>query len=407
MLSPVPTPASPPAAASRSSDAAAAPSRGGFAAALDAAEAPAARDKTARYQAGEASPQAQAEPVHPPPATDGDPAPRLAAMAAEAPLEAEGTGKPGAEGTAEAGENAERAALPEAALVDAALPGAAMPGAPPPQPVAAGEAAAGMAMAATLAPTISSSSQPGGAAAASARTEPSAGVPDQPGAAEAAQPPAPATGDATRTQPDIATRAATADTTPEPGLAALQPGAQPDAAPVPAASPHQALAAAPPPEAPAAAQRPYAHAAAVPAQQLAPVILAQVAKGGDASRLIVQLRPAELGGVEVAVEASRDGRTQVRILVERPETLMLLARDRGAIEQALQAAGIDTKADTLSMSLGEPGQRGGQGQGGGRQGAEDGRGPAQPWVQRGAAGADMVAIAPQRLVARGLLDVAL
>lgn len=304
----------------------------------------------------------------------------------------------------------------------------AAPLAPPPpapqqpgmQPMEAGDAAAGMALAATLpaagqvqgqTPSAGPGRTPAaGAASTAAGSE--AGLPDPSGAAEAAArdtAPAAPPREAASARSDTTATPAMADARPEPAMPDILAEARPDAMPpVPAAGPHQALAAAPPMEAPPAAARPYAHAAVMPAQQVAPVIVAQVAKGGDASRLIVQLRPAELGGLEVAVEASRDGGTQVRILVERPETLMLLARDRGAIEQALQAAGIETRPDTLSMSLGEPGQRGsGQGQRGAEGGADRGRGQAQPWGTPGPRGTDTISIAPTRLIARGLLDVAL
>jgi hypothetical protein len=141
----------------------------------------------------------------------------------------------------------------------------------------------------------------------------------------------------------------------------------------------------------------------VPAQQVAPLIVAQAARGGDASRLIVQLRPAELGAVEVAVEGQRDGTTRLSILVERPETLMLLARDRGAIEQALQAAGIEPDSATLSLGLGQPGQGGAEGRGGGARDARraDGHGTAP-----GGPAADPILPTPPRRLARGLLDVA-
>lgn len=232
----------------------------------------------------------------------------------------------------------------------------------------------------------------------------SAGMPEPPGSPEAVlqaadpahpEPTAPRFSDASAREdvplPPITTTAAeappqaSADATPQ--------------APAPSAAPP------PPLEAPAAALRGYAQPPVVPAQQVAPIILAQAARGGDPSRLIVQLRPAELGGVEVAVEGRRDGGTQVSILVERPETLILLQRDRGAIEQALNAAGIETNSETLRLNLGDPGRGDTQG---GEHRAERGRhGNPQPWGAQGSATAETIATAPPRLRARGLLDLAL
>lgn len=225
-------------------------------------------------------------------------------------------------------------------------------------------------------------------AQAAETAEPTAAVADAPSNAAPAQ-------DATAPAADAPLPAVAMNAQDVPGGSLPAPGAPPQHA------------AAPPPlpvEAPAPAVRGYTPA--VPAQQVAPIILAQAAKGGDPSRLIVQLRPAELGGVEVAVEGTRDGGTQVNIMVERPETLALLQRDRGAIEQALQAAGIDSNAETLTLSLGEPGQGGGGGD------AERGRhapreGTPNRWGLPGGATTETVSIALPRRVARGLLDLAL
>ncbi|WP_268887807.1 flagellar hook-length control protein FliK [Falsiroseomonas selenitidurans] len=79
--------------------------------------------------------------------------------------------------------------------------------------------------------------------------------------------------------------------------------------------------------------------------------MAQAARPGGESRLMVALRPAELGGVEVTVTAREGEAAQVRILAERPETLALLQRDRAALEQAMAQAGVDPQAGALSLGL--------------------------------------------------------
>jgi hypothetical protein len=89
-----------------------------------------------------------------------------------------------------------------------------------------------------------------------------------------------------------------------------------------------------------------------PAEQVAPVILAQAIRPGAPARTIIELRPAELGRVEVAVETRRDGPAEVRIVAERPEALAALQRDRPALEAALRSAGFEGQQATLSFDLG-------------------------------------------------------
>ncbi|NKE43315.1 flagellar hook-length control protein FliK [Roseomonas frigidaquae] len=207
---------------------------------------------------------------------------------------------------------------------------------------------------------------------------------------------------------------------PVPATARQQPIAVPDAAATAVAEPPPALpdapqqavetvqaapdrAAATVPDAPAASEAPpprfYAPPPASPAQQMLPMLVAQAARPGGTSRLMVSLRPAELGAVEVSVVARDGAPAQVTILAERPETLALLQRDRGAIEQALQAAGIEPRQDTLNLGLSQQGQR-------------DDRPPprgAAPRTAAGEAGHGMAPLPPilEQIRARGLLDLAL
>jgi hypothetical protein len=138
-----------------------------------------------------------------------------------------------------------------------------------------------------------------------------------------------------------------------------------------------------------------------PAWQLAPVIASRAARGDAPARLVVALRPAELGAVEVAVESRAGGPAQVSILAERPETLALLRRDRPALEQALQAAGVEARPDTLSLGLADTPSRGSDGR-------DHQSAPWQPATSRGgapAAAAPVLATASARPRARGLLDL--
>lgn len=76
------------------------------------------------------------------------------------------------------------------------------------------------------------------------------------------------------------------------------------------------------------------------------------------SKIEIQLRPAELGKVEVRLEIGADGKVRGLISAERPETLDLLQRDAKQLERALQEAGLKTDGDALSFEL-----RGGRGEG--------------------------------------------
>jgi len=92
-------------------------------------------------------------------------------------------------------------------------------------------------------------------------------------------------------------------------------------------------------------------------QQVMHVIVAQAGIATGPVRIVVALRPDHLGRVEVALLTEADRPTRLHISVERPETLLLLQRDRATLDTALQAAGFDTAKDYLSLSLSDPGQQ--------------------------------------------------
>ena len=83
--------------------------------------------------------------------------------------------------------------------------------------------------------------------------------------------------------------------------------------------------------------------------------LTKAIETGD-STLRIQLRPHELGRVEVKLDIGADGHTKALVLAERPETLELLQRDSRVLERALQDAGL--KADQSSLSFDLQGRQG-------------------------------------------------
>ena len=117
-----------------------------------------------------------------------------------------------------------------------------------------------------------------------------------------------------------------------------------------------------------------------PAEQVA-VQIQRAAEQG-ASRISIELDPAELGRVEVRLDVDRTGAVSASVFAERQETLDMLKKDQGSLEKALQNAGLSADASNLNFSLRE-------GNKGGRE-AQDGQGRKG----RGARGGDDAEVAP-------------
>ncbi|MCC6470817.1 MAG: flagellar hook-length control protein FliK [Alphaproteobacteria bacterium] len=121
-------------------------------------------------------------------------------------------------------------------------------------------------------------------------------------------------------------------------------------------------------EAAAGAKRAAALPAAPPLPRLAAMeqiainVRKAVAAGLD--EVTIQLRPDELGRIDVRMEVGKDGQVSAHIRADKPETLDLLQRDARGLERVLQDAGL--RADSNSLSFGLRGDNGAQGQGSGR-----------------------------------------
>jgi flagellar hook-length control protein FliK len=147
----------------------------------------------------------------------------------------------------------------------------------------------------------------------------------------------------------------------------------------------------PVPDAPAAIQAP---AATPPVTLPSPdhrgrVVSAQlvVAPDGQASSVWIDLEPADLGRVEVALRMDDAGLVSATFTVDRPETLQLLQRDARTVGELLGSAGLMVQEGALGFTLrdspggqhgGERGQRGG----GSTPGRGDAAPPAQPLASR-------------------------
>ncbi len=91
-----------------------------------------------------------------------------------------------------------------------------------------------------------------------------------------------------------------------------------------------------------------------PAEQVGPVLAsfaASAAQPNAAQHLTIRLDPAELGHVQVRIERMPDGPARVELVVERPDTLLLLLRDQPELHRALDLAGVPAADRTLQFQL--------------------------------------------------------
>ena len=81
--------------------------------------------------------------------------------------------------------------------------------------------------------------------------------------------------------------------------------------------------------------------------------ITKAAQNGDTRNIILQLDPPELGRVEIRMEFGSDNQVKAHLLVEKPETYLMLQRDSAALDHALQEAGMETDSDSLNYEMAE------------------------------------------------------
>lgn len=86
-----------------------------------------------------------------------------------------------------------------------------------------------------------------------------------------------------------------------------------------------------------------------PAEQVA-VQLYQAAKG-KSGRITIQLSPADLGRVDVRLDFGKDGMVRALVIADNPQTYDMLQKDARGLERALNQAGLQTDAGSLSFNL--------------------------------------------------------
>ena len=88
-----------------------------------------------------------------------------------------------------------------------------------------------------------------------------------------------------------------------------------------------------------------------PATQMVSAHITKAAQTGDTKNITLQLDPPELGRVEVKMEFGKDKTVKAHLIVEKPETYLMLQRDAASLERALQNAGLETDSGSLNYEM--------------------------------------------------------
>lgn len=86
-----------------------------------------------------------------------------------------------------------------------------------------------------------------------------------------------------------------------------------------------------------------------PMEQIKVKISQGVELGQD--KISIKLHPHELGKVDVEMNTDKDGKTQIRIVADRSETLDFLRRDSGELRHALRELGVHSDEAGMQFSL--------------------------------------------------------
>jgi flagellar hook-length control protein FliK len=84
----------------------------------------------------------------------------------------------------------------------------------------------------------------------------------------------------------------------------------------------------------------------------------QNALADGSRRMEIQLKPHELGRVDVRIDTDADGKSHVTVTADKRDTLDMLQRDARSLERALADAGLKADSNSLSFNLrGDEGQQ--------------------------------------------------
>ena len=83
-------------------------------------------------------------------------------------------------------------------------------------------------------------------------------------------------------------------------------------------------------------------------EQISIKISKAIQSGSD--KITIQLRPANMGRVEVKIEMLQDNRLSVLVIADNRDTLELLQKDSRGLQRALQEAGLHAESGDLNFS---------------------------------------------------------
>lgn len=135
-----------------------------------------------------------------------------------------------------------------------------------------------------------------------------------------------------------------------------------------------------------------------PTQQMAIQVQRAVQDGTD--RLSIQLRPLDLGRIDVQIEIGAEGRLRAKVIAENPQTLEMLQKDVKDLVKSLQDAGLTADQDSLSFSLHDQGDQAQQ-----RQPNQNDRADGTVVASTEAEEQDPAIIAQTQILELGRLDV--
>lgn len=103
-----------------------------------------------------------------------------------------------------------------------------------------------------------------------------------------------------------------------------------------------------------------------PATQAVAATISKNAAATEDKAFTIKLDPPELGRVEVKMAIDKNNAVKAHLIIEKPETFMMLQRDAQILERSLQGIGMDTGDGGISFELAQDnmfqneGERGGE-----------------------------------------------
>ncbi len=97
-----------------------------------------------------------------------------------------------------------------------------------------------------------------------------------------------------------------------------------------------------------------------PATQIVASAIIKGASDGQSKDITVRLDPPDLGKVEIRMNIDKNQTVRTHIMVEKPETYLMLQRDSQVLQRALANAGLDVSGNSLSFEMAQNGNAFGQ-----------------------------------------------